>query len=238
MYEKYWLSKETFEEKINRLENTKPITFYEECGFSSNDISYMYYEPLFHGLRFDPINRLESIIKIGKILPSSKIPDSYESMDGRVHYSHVFNYDDNCNEGKYVSVTPYNSESAEYYGFVGRNIHFQIKGNIEAYKAHHLYYDEFYKAKAIKNKKNYYSYAFEEYFIKEVSLEDITSINIDTRYFQSSYVTKEEAIEKVIEIMKYYKVEIPFVDISTGTILYSFEKNKEQIKTLIKDRNS
>ena len=62
-------------------------------------------EFLFHALRFQPLEKLESIIKTGYIFPASQVTRKFSSYDGTIKNIHLYDYDDNCNLGKFVSLT-------------------------------------------------------------------------------------------------------------------------------------
>ena len=65
--------------------------------------------PLYHGLRFNPIDKLESIFKSGFIYPGKRVPTSFESMDGTTHtLPGYYEDEENCSNnacGSYVTVS-------------------------------------------------------------------------------------------------------------------------------------
>ena len=202
-------------------------TFSDSLGLS-DDVIERRCICLYHGIRFDAINRLESIFQTGYILPSNKVKRDFVSYDGTDKYLYISNdSDENCNMGKYVSVMPY-EDDLEFNVFVRENLFFAIKGSIKAYKTKHVSFDEYCK---IKDSDEFYSYAFNEYFVEnEISLNDINYIGIDSRYFNGNY---DEMVEKVINLIDFYKINIPFVDERTNSEIYRL--NSEQI---IKNKRS
>ena len=125
---------------------------------------------LYHGIRFDTINRLESIFQTGYILPGNKVKDKFISHDGSIKYLYISCDFENCNMGKYVSVMPY-EDDLEFDVFVRENLFFAIKGSIEAIETTHVSYDEYCN---LKKGNGYYSYAHDEYFVEEgISLDDV-----------------------------------------------------------------
>ena len=212
---------------MTKKTNDRKCTFSEVLGLSNDKIE-KYGICLYHGIRFDAIDRLESIFQTGYILPSNKVKRDFVSYDGTVKYLYISNdSDENCNMGKYVSVMPY-EDDLEFNVFVRENLFFAIKGSIKAYKTKHVSFDEYCK---IKDSDEFYSYAFNEYFVEnEISLNDINYIGIDSRYFNGNY---DEMVEKVINLIDFYKINIPFVDERTNSEIYRL--NSEQI---IKNKRS
>ena len=198
-----------------------------KCTFSdsirlSNDEIERYGIYLYHGIRFDIINRLESIFQTGYILPSNKVKGKFTSYDGTVKYLYINNDgDENCNMGKYISVMPY-EDDLEFNVFVKENLFFAIKGSIEAIKTTHVSYDEYCD---IKNKcDNYYSYAFNEYFVEnEISLDDVIYIGIDSSCFNGNY---DKIVDDVINLINVYKIDKPFIDERTNSEIYRLNSNQ------------
>ena len=220
--------KETFEEKIERLERLSPITYNEILGFKDKENRYIKNYPLFHGLRFDGVNKLESIFQSDYVLCGKKCPNKYTSMDGTEHYLNINSIGfDNCNNGEYVSVIPYDYNSLEFNTFIAENLFLAFTGNIDAISTFYLKYDDYCMLKE-SNKKlnNLYSYAFNEYMVKDkISLDDLLYIGINSNYYNGNI---DETIEKVIELLKYYKIEVPLIDTKNDRIIY--ETNKKYIK--------
>ena len=209
-------------------ENRVKRTFSEKYRLSAERIE-KYGFNLYHGIRFDDINRLESILQTGAILPSSKIKDSFVSFDGTVKDLYIWcDSDENCNRGKFVSVMP-DEDDLEFRVFVREHIFFAIKGSIKAYETTHVSYDEYCE---IKDKsEDYYSYAFNEYFVPEgVSLDDVLYIGIDSRFYSGDY---EKTVEDVINLLKVYKKSIPFKDVHDNNELFCYQdinNNKRRAK--------
>ena len=182
---------------------------------------------LFHGIRFDFINRLESIFQTGYILPSNEVKRSFKSYDGTDKYLYINNdSDENCNMGKYVSLMPY-VDDLEFCVFVRENIFFAINGLIPTIKTTHVSYDDYCDLKNTEDNGKYYSYAFNEYFaLSKISLKDVVYIGIDSCYFKGNY---ESTVEEVINLINAYNIEIPFIDERTYNEIYCL-KGKKLIK--------
>ncbi len=201
-------NKRTFS-KIYGLSNER----IERCGVS-----------LYHGIRFDALNRLESIFQSGYILPSSKVNNKFTSYDGITKYLYISNdLDENCNMGKYVSVMPY-EDDLEFRVFVKENIFFAIKASIKAYETKHVSFNEFTNIKDKDKKEVFYSYAFNEYFVEDgISLNDVNYIGIDSSYFNGNL---KETIDEVINLIKHYKINIPFIDEYTNKEIYRLDTKR------------
>ena len=211
------------------LNNTKlKCTFSEWLGLSNDKIE-KYGICLYHGIRFDTLNRLESIFQTGYILPSDKVKEKITSYDGTIKYLYISNdSDENCNMGKYVSVMPY-EDDLEFNVFIKENLFFVIKGTIEAIKTTHVSYDEYCDMKNKDKCDNYYSYAFNEYFVENgISLDDIIYIGIDSNYFNGNY---DKTVEEVIRLISFYKINIPFIDKGTNSEIYKLD-NKQLMKRI------
>lgn len=173
-----------------------------------------------HGIRFDRISRLESILINKKVLPLNDIPNKYESIDGTTHYLNIFNYEDNCNHGKYISVTLYSKDSFEDMIYIDENIFLVFQGNIEVIKPIRVPYEKYLLH---HNDKLIYSYSNIEYLVEdEFPLSKCIMIGINSSY----YAGKDEDIEKIINLLRIYDIDIPFKDIGIGKILYQKEKSK------------
>jgi len=173
---------------------------------------------LYHGIRFDAINRLESIFKTGFILPGNKINDKFISYDGTTKYLYInIDSDENCNRGKYVSVMPY-EDDLEFDVFIRKNIFFAIKGSIKAHKTKYISYDEYCEQKNKNESGIYYSYAHHEYFVENgISLDDIVYIGIDPISFQGDY---KKTVDEIIKLINFYKINIPLIDENTNSEIY------------------
>lgn len=217
----------------NRFKDYEKIplqTYLESIGLSKDDVSRTGIM-LYHGIRFDVINRLESIFQEGSILCGNRVNSSYKSYDGSTKHLYIdTNSDENCNMGKYISVMPY-VEGVEFDTFIKSNIFLAIKSTIEAYKTIHLSYDDYIGLrKSGMNYKNLYSYAFNEYFIKnEISLDDVLYIGIDSRYYLGEY---EKTVRDIKKLMEVYKIRVPLVDIQTYKELFCYnDKGQKMTKT-------
>lgn len=210
---KYQISygiEESFEEKIARLENLPTTTFSYDFGVNDRNIRFYH---LYHGLRFNGIDKLESIIKSGYILCGEDINSEFTSYDGS-NKRVICNKDlDNCNEGRYISVIPYIPESIEFQTFVRENIFLELSSDIETLSTFYLTYDDYIRLrKSSIPTKNLYSYALYEYMVRnKIPLDKIISIGIDS----SCYVGNlEDTIKRIDAIKEYYGIEIPLKDIN------------------------
>ena len=208
--------------RVSKDDNLK-CTFKEELSLTDEDINE-YDISLYHGIRFDAINRLESIFQTGFILPSNKVNRKFVSFDGTVKYLYINDdIDENCNRGKYISVLPFDDD-LEYHVFILQNIFFAIKASVDAYKTKHVSYDEYLDIENKDNSEVLYSYAFNEYLVdNDISLDNINYIGIDSRYFNGNY---EETVESVINLMKVYKIKFPFIDVRTNSVIFSLDDRK------------
>ncbi len=204
---------ESFDEKIERLEKLPTTTFTSD--FSINDRNRKYYH-LYHGLRFDGVDKLESIIKNGYILCGKDIQPTFQSYDG--HEKWITSYSDdleNCNRGRYISVIPYdynNIDNMEFLTFIRENIFLELESDIRALSTFFLYYDDYEKLRLSGiTTTNLYSYALCEYMVEDrIPLEKIISIGIDSDHYNGDVM---DTIEKVKNIKEYYGIDIPFEDI-------------------------
>lgn len=170
------------ENKYLEYEKIPLQTYAEYMGLTDDDIIRLGIN-LYHGIRFDSINRLESIFKNGNILCGSKINSSFKSYDGSTKYLYNnSNSEENCNMGKYVSVMQYEN-SMEFNVFVRENLFLVIKGTVKALKPIYLSYNDYSDLRNSGLKyNNLYSYASSEYLVKDgISLDDVVFIGIDSR---------------------------------------------------------
>ena len=212
------------------FEHDKIQTYADSLGLSKEEIEKLGLN-LYHGIRFDSIKKLESIFKTGSILCGRKINQSFESYDGTTKYLYVDSFDsENCNMGKYISVMPYIND-LEFDTFVRENLFFAIKGSIDAFETIHLSYDEYCEIKEKDKNNNLYSYAHNEYFVKdEISLNDVLYIGIDSKYYNGDY---NKTVNDVIELIKAYKIDIPFVDIQKREEIFCYNKNLDNKNKVI-----
>lgn len=214
----------TLDGRGGKMKKKLKSTFSDSLGLS-DDVIERRCICLYHGIRFDAINRLESIFQTGYILPSNKVKRDFVSYDGTVKYLYISNdSDENCNMGKYVSVMPY-EDDLEFKLFVRENLFFAIKGTIKAFETTHVSYDEYCDKKNKDECDDYYSYAFNEYFVEnDISLDDVIYIGIDSSYFNGNY---DKIVEDVINLINVYEIDIPFVDERTNSEIYRL--NSKQI---------
>ena len=214
----------TLDGRGGKMKKKLKSTFSDSLGLS-DDVIERRCICLYHGIRFDAINRLESIFQTGYILPSNKVKRDFVSYDGTVKYLYISNdSDENCNMGTYVSVMPY-EDDLEFKLFVRETLFFAIKGTIKAFETTHVSYDEYYDKKNKDECDDYYSYAFNEYFVEnDISLDDVIYIGIDSSYFNGNY---DKIVEDVINLINVYEIDIPLVDERTNSEIYRL--NSKQI---------
>lgn len=207
------------QERINALERKKMDTFQslhpyavdDELGYTGNF--------LYHGIRFQKkLEKLESILRDKKIKAGNYLENYYS-------------YDDNCNDGEYVSLIEYPIDAnLEYDTFIKENISLVISPKCKAYKTIYLPYDLWRKIKDIPNLKNRYSYARYEYQVKEcVPLDYVRAIGLPYRYLVIHHKkdTADFYKEEIIALMEKYDIHMPIVDTSFfNDIIYEEEKNK------------
>ena len=212
--------------KLLEYEKIPLITYIDFIGLTSDVAPCLY-----HGIRFDVINRLESIFQMGSILCGNRVPSSFKSYDGSIKNIYI-NYSDkeNCNMGKYVSVMPY-EDGVEFDTFIKQNVFFAIKSTVDAYKTIHLSFDDYCDLKQSKIEfKNLYSYAGNEYFVKdEISLDDVLYIGINSRYYSGNY---DEIVNEIKKLMDVYKIKIPFIDACNNNVLLCYNKDRNKTKEL------
>ena len=216
--------KETFEEKIEKLEQQQKEIFtpltrnVEELSIIENF--------LYHGIRFQ--NHLE---KLEKIFQDKAILAANYQKDFQ------YTYDDNCNEGEYISLAASNNEyDLVYKIFILENISLVISSECNAIKTIYLPYEEWIKLDNRKT-KNRYSYATNEYQVKkEIPLSLIKAIGIPTRYLNQT--NKSHLIDiylsDILELMKKYNIDLPIVD--TTNYNYPLYTPKKHITKKLKKR--
>ena len=105
------------------------------------------------------------------------------------------------------------------------NLFFAIKETIKAFETTHVSYDEYCDKKNKDECDDYYSYAFNEYFVEnDISLDDVIYIGIDSSYFNGNY---DKIVEDVINLINVYEIDIPLVDERTNSEIYRL--NSKQI---------
>lgn len=176
------------------------------------------YNFLYHGIRFqNHLEKLESIFKDKAILAGN-------------YQKNYFSYSDNCNEGEYISLLATDGYyDLEYETFIMPNITLVISPDCNAIKTLYLPYHEWEQVKG-KNTKNRYSYAHNEYQVKQsISLSMIKAIGIPARYLRT--INKEEQIDiylkDILELMNKYNITLPIVDNSAYNIpIYSSQSTE------------
>ena len=162
---------------------------------------------LYHGIRHQKhLEILECIFKDKAI-----VAGNYQKNN---NYS---NYCDNCNEGEYVSLVDIkNDYDLEYTVFIKPYITLIISPDCGAIETIYLPYEEWAEVVG-KNTSNRYSYAHNEYHVKQmIPLSYVKAIGVPARYLRD--MGKEEKIERyltdILELMNKYNVNLPIVDTS------------------------
>ena len=214
--------------KIVKYEESQLQTYADVIGLPDEEIlkqgKYLY-----HGIRIDAINTLESIFQDGNILCGNRINSNFISYDGSTKQILIdYNNEQNCNMGKYISVMP-ECDDVEFDAFVRENLFFAIKGTVRALKTKYLPYTEYCDLRKNNINDDLYSYACNEYLVKDkISLDDVVFIGIDSCYYNGDY---NNTVKSVIDLMNVYKIEIPFIDIKTNKELFKLNETNERVKT-------
>ena len=216
--------KETFEEKFQKLED-QPLEFFESKydDYDIKDIDNF----LYHGIRFQQhLEKLESIFKDKAILAGN-------------YHNKYYNYDDNCNEGEYISLTSYEREYITTYEiFIINNISLIISPECNAIKTIYLKYEDWEKAKGIKT-NNRYSYAMDEYQVKEkIPLDLVKGIGLPANHLRE---TKREYLidiylNDILDLMKKYNTDLPIVDTSYNNRPLYTPKNYQSKRKILKNK--
>ena len=215
------------EELMNIIQSDLPIKVYElekEDMYLSSDIipidetTYSPYCYLYHGIRFQKhLEKLENILKSGKILASKYIPN-------------CFSYDENCNKGEYVSLTNYNNTSG-YNIFIIENISLLVSPRCEAYLTKFVDYETWEKIKN-KNTKNLYSYMVQEYMCKDyITLDLVKAIGVPYKYYSLTKGIEyaDTILNDVKGLIDKYNINVGIVDTSNYNRTLISPKNKEEL---------
>lgn len=162
---------------------------------------------LYHGLRFqNQLDKFENILREGKILAGNYLRDYWP-------------YDDNCNEGKYVSLLEFDPDyQLQYDTFIKPNISFVISSFVDAVETIYVSYDLWEEiVKCCPDHHNRYSYARGEWQVKDfVSLDMVRAIGVPYLYLVKKGQSQlaEEYFKKITIVLKEYHYQIPIVDTS------------------------
>ena len=234
-------------EKIDNYEQEEQLTFRElyhlnESVYKRPEIDvFSYYAYLYHGIRYTPLTTIESIFQDKEIRCGKKVKKELISYDNTCKSIIIGDFgSENCNKGEYVSVTPYEEldisspsiESREFSIFIRENPFFIIKGYIEARETFNISYDEYIILRKSRVKtKNLYSCAHSEYLVKDyISLDDVVAIGIDYRFLSKN---NNYLIAAIINLMKIYQIQIPFIDIYSNKIIFELRKDLESSEEAI-----
>lgn len=214
-----------FLDKLCQLEETEAKSFLEKNPEVDNVF-------MCHGLRMWALEKLECIFQQGALLVGKDVPKTFESIDGKTHTIFI-DYDDqnNTNNGNYISFAPSNGEFSTVMQFIRKNIFLAFNKDIDVLETFYIYYDEYQELKSYGFKtKNQYSYVQDEYFAKNsISLDNLAFIGIDTANYGNREMDLMKAIKGVIDLMSAYKIEVPFIDISSGITIYEGVKKQKGI---------
>ena len=199
---------------LKKLELEDELRFLDIWGSEGEDVNIRNpYSHLYHGVRFDSEHKLfESILRDREIRCGNKI--DLLSVD----------YSDNCNEGKYVSLTDYSgffASDLEFKTFIGENISFMIAPKLNPLKCKYLPYDEWEMIKTkLPKTRHRYSYAKGEYQYPECfSLDYVEGILYPFNYYSCIYGfdKTQEDFEYVKELLIKYGFEyLPILDQTDG----------------------
>ena len=204
-------------EKIDNYEQEEQLTFRElyhlnESVYKRPEIDvFSYYAYLYHGIRYTPLTTIESIFQDKEIRCGKKVKKELISCDNTCKSIIIGDFgSENCNKGEYVSVTPYEEldifspsiESQEFNNFIRENPFFIIKGCIDARGTFYISYEEYniLRKSRVKTKIDYRFISKNNYYL----------------------------IDAIINLMRIYQIQIPFIDISSNRIIFELEKDLEQ----------
>lgn len=208
---------------VSQLEKEDMKTFLQLNPHLSRYTSSLHFDIcyLYHGIRFhDQMKTLENILKNG-ILAGKHIKD----------YN---NYSDNCNNGEYVSLLDKTSDNnLEYETFIEPNISLLVSPLCGAYKTIYVSYELWENINLhYPNLKNRYSYAFNEYQIKDrVPIELIEAIGLPYQLLVNNKNKDQAEMYKrqIIDMLNCYGIGIPIVDTSNSNqLIYKPIKKKEK----------
>lgn len=181
---------------------------YEITEKESSYIRNPYFH-LFHGVRMDENHEIfESILRDKKIKCANQTNLYWRGFG-----------DENCNEGKYVSLIHYSGEDydVEFQTFIEENVSFIISHKLNPIKCKYLPYDEW---KQIKKKlpktKNRYSYARHEYQYPDcIPFDYVEGILYPLKYYNHTkgFIKTQEDLKYVRKLLKKYGLEdLPILD--------------------------
>ena len=225
----YGIPNESLEDKIIRLEELEPSKYTDIIGNEDEDANRF---PLYHGLGFHPLDKLESILIHKFIYPGKMIPTEFESMDGTIHYLPEHYYDEeNVHKGEYIGLLPFSWDDIEFDTFIRPSIYFALRGDIKAEKTFYLKFDDYIKLRRSKRRTtNLYSYAYNDYLASDpISIDNLLYIGIDSKRFNIPGMDVNEVIARVIELMEYYQVDVPFYDLGTTKKIFQRESKKDEM---------
>ena len=230
-----YFSNEEIDFKIDEYEKTPMKTYFEAYSLDSNDERYIKRFSLYHGLRDDYLAKLESIFQSKFILCGKKVPTHFISYDGtEKRISIDYNDIDNCNQGDYISVMPYepgddNFSELLFNAFIKERLFLVLKGNLPAMQTFYLDYSQYcriVRQREEKQLKKLYSYGLGEYMVKDaISIDNILAVGINSRFFVGDY---DSTVEQVINLLKHYEINIPFLDFYSGDVLCDLRYHRKK----------
>lgn len=137
-----------------------------------------------------------------------------------------------------------NYHNLEYKTFIMPNISLVISPKCNAIKTIYVPYEEWVEIKKL-NPKNRYSYAHDEYQVKEkITLDMIKAIGLPKKYLTIKHQEHLIAsyINDILELMSKYNIELPIVDtsnhnrsiVNNETILQN--SHKKRVLSLINNK--
>lgn len=170
------------------------------------------YLHLYHGVRLDPNHEtFESILRDREIKCAKKA-NTYRGMSS-----------ENCNEGKYVSLTHYTGEDhdIEFMTFIEENVSFIISSKLNPVKCKYLNYEEWEMIKKkLPKTRHRYSYARGEYQYPDgVSFDYVEGIlyPLNLYSYNEGFTRTQNDLLYIKELLvKYGLGNLPIVDPTDG----------------------
>lgn len=222
-------NEEEFEDLYQQLESMPQRTFLSQyIAFStmvseakSDEQKCAPYKHLHHSIGFfNDIEVLERFLKSGMIVPGKYISEFNTNIM-------------NSNEGTHISLLKFHGvDEIEYKAFICERLTLLINPMCDPKEAKYVSEDMWeYITTNHPDHKNRYSWAKNEYQIEQIPTKYIDAVGVPYEYI-THYEGKdvaEEKLNKVFELIKKYKLNIPVYDNSSSglNILQSKEANMD-----------
>ena len=139
------------------------------------------------------------------------------------HIPNCFTYEDNCNDGEYVSlleIEPW-KYSGMYEAFISPNVKLVISPFCEDYNTVFVSFNEWEEIKkSNRTFRNRFSYAPNKYQVKDrIPLYQVVAIGIPYCYLgcQNKLDYANKLLKDVIELLHKYNLDLPVVDTSASS---------------------